>query len=120
MKTILFVEDQLEFRAIHSVYLERSGYHVIGTGDADDALRLARSEHPALILMDHSLPDRTGVEIARELKSDATTAAIPIVMMSAHPYAAIGRKAREAGCVAVLSKPVEPRRVLQEVRRYAA
>jgi two-component system cell cycle response regulator DivK len=73
-----------------------------------------------VIVLDHSLPGRTGVEVARELRDDASTSAIPIIMLTAHAYGAVGRKARAAGCVAFLAKPCTPSRVLEEIRKYAA
>jgi two-component system, cell cycle response regulator DivK len=84
------------------------------------ALSCARAHRPDVIVLDHSLPHRTGVEVALELKGDPLTAAIPIVMMTAHSYGAVGRKARDAGCVAFLAKPCGPNRVLQEVMRFAS
>lgn len=119
MKTVLMVEDQWEFRAIQSAYLERHGYRVLTADDGDSALEAARSQQPDLILLDHSLPRRTGLEIARELKRDDVTAGIPIVMITAHTYGSVGRKAREVGCAGFLGKPCEPRRLLEEVERHA-
>jgi two-component system, cell cycle response regulator DivK len=116
--TVLIVDDQFELRAIHGAYLERHGYRVLTAVDGDTALDTVRAQLPDLILLDHSLPGRTGVEVARELKSDPATAQIPIVMVTAHPYGAVGRKARAAGCAAFLAKPCMPRRVLEEVIRF--
>lgn len=120
MKTILFVEDQIEFRAVHTAYLERAGYRVLAASDGESALEMVRAQPVDLILLDHSLPLRTGVEVAQELKRDPSTRDIPVIMVSAHSYRVVGRRAREAGCAAFLSKPLEPRRMLDEVRRFAA
>ena len=118
MKTVLLVEDQLEFRAIQTLYLQHHGYRVITAGDGESALRVARDARPDVILLDHSLPRRNGLDVARELRGSPDTAAIPIVLITAHAYGALGRRAREVGC-AFLAKPCEPSRVLQEVRRLA-
>jgi CheY-like chemotaxis protein len=118
MTTVLFVEDQLELRAIHATYLTAHGFRVVTAGDGDAALELTREEHPDVIVLDHSLPRRTGVEVARALQGDPVTSAIPIIMLTAHTYGAVGQKARAAGCVAFLSKPCKPSRVLEEIRRY--
>lgn len=118
MTTVLLVEDQLELRAIHSTYLREHGFHVMTAGDGESALVTARAAHPDIILLDHSLPLRMGIDVARELHEDPHTAAIPIVMVTAHAYGAIGQKARAAGCVSFLSKPCPPSRLLQEVRRF--
>jgi two-component system alkaline phosphatase synthesis response regulator PhoP len=120
MTTVLLVEDQLELRAIHSTYLREHGFQVLTAGDGDSALATARAETPDIILLDHSLPRRMGIDVARELHEDPRTARIPIVMVTAHAYGAVGRKARAAGCVSFLAKPCAPSRVLQEVLRFTA
>lgn len=117
MKTVLLVDDQLELQAIHRSYLETHGYNVLTAGDGETALHLARRCRPDAILLDHSLPVRTGVEVARELKRDPSTSGIPVVMVTAHSYGAVGRKAFEAGCISFLAKPCGPSRVLREVER---
>jgi two-component system, cell cycle response regulator DivK len=119
MRTILLVEDQLELRAVFEAYLEGHGYRVLTADDGDAGLETARASHPDVIVLDHSLPRRTGVEVARALQADPSTASIPIVMMTAHTYGAVGQKARAAGCVGFLAKPCPPSRLLQEVTRYA-
>jgi two-component system, cell cycle response regulator DivK len=119
MTTVLLVDDSLEILAVHGAFLANRGYRVLTAGDGEEALSSARENRPDVIFLDHSLPRRTGVEVASELKRDPATAAIPIVLMTAHSYGAVGRKARAAGCDSYLAKPCGPGRVLQEVRRYA-
>jgi CheY-like chemotaxis protein len=118
MATVLIVEDQIELRAIHSTYLQREGFRVLSAGDGDSALEIARTQHPDVIVLDQSLPRRSGVEVARALQSDPNMSEIPIVMMTALAYGAIGQKARDAGCVGFLSKPCLPSRLLEEVQRF--
>jgi two-component system, cell cycle response regulator DivK len=118
MTTVLLVEDQFELRAIHGSYLRAHGFRVVTADDGDAALAVTRAEVPDVIVLDHSLPRRTGVEVARLLRGDPATSHIPIIMLTAHAYGAIGRKARAAGCVAFLSKPCNPRRVMEEVLRH--
>jgi CheY-like chemotaxis protein len=118
MTTVLLVDDQFELRAIHSTYLKEHGYRVLTAGDGTGALRTARADVPDIIVLDHSLPDQTGIDVAHELRRDPVTARIPIVMLTAHAYGAVGRKARAAGCVGFLAKPCTPSRVLQEIARH--
>lgn len=118
MTTILFVEDQLELRAVHTAYLQSYGYNVITAADGDIGLALARTVNPDVIVLDHSLPCLSGVEIAQAVHADPALNEVPILMMSAMPYGAIGQKARAAGCVAYLTKPCSPSRLLQEIRRH--
>jgi two-component system alkaline phosphatase synthesis response regulator PhoP len=115
--TILFVEDQLEMRAMHTAYLEDHGYKVVTAGDGEAGLKLARSIRPDIIVLDHSLPGRSGVDVARAVHEDPALANIPIVMLTAMSYGAVGLKAQAAGCVGFLSKPCLPSRLLREVMR---
>lgn len=117
---VLLVDDRLELLALHSSYLHQHGYRVLTAGDGDTALEYARTHHPDVMVVDHSMPRRTGLEVARELKADPATADIPILMMTAHSYGAVGSAAKEAGCETFLPKPVDPSRMLREIAIWAA
>ncbi len=116
-KTILLVEDQIEFRAIQKVYLEQQGYRVVAADDGNQGVQAAREYRPNIILMDLSMPKKDGLSATRELKSDPSTSHIPVILLTAHAYGSAGRRAREAGCAAFVPKPCDPRRVLQEVQQ---
>ncbi|HEX2210458.1 MAG TPA: response regulator [Longimicrobium sp.] len=116
-RTVLIVEDQIEMRAIAAAYLERQGYRVLATDNGADAVRKARAEQPDLIFMDVSIPGMDGIRATAELKRDPATRAIPVVIVSAHPYGSVGKRAVDAGCDGWLNKPCDPRRLLQEVQR---
>ena len=118
MRTILLVDDQLQLLAIHRMYLENQGYRVLTAETGERALEIARASRPDVIVLDHSLPGCSGVDVATELRADPITARVPIVMMTALAYGAVGRRARDAGCNGFLSKPCDPTRVLAEVERY--
>lgn len=116
-RTVLIVEDQIEMRAITTAYLERQGYRVLATDNGADAVERARREHPDLIFMDVSVPGMDGIRATAELKGDPATRSIPIIIVSAHPYGSVGRRAVDAGCDGWLNKPCDPRRLLEEVQR---
>jgi two-component system cell cycle response regulator DivK len=116
-RTVLIVEDQIEMRAIASAYLERQGYRVLATDNGADAVRRARDELPDLIFMDISIPGMDGIRATAELKRDPATRGIPVVILTAHPYGSVGKRAMDAGCDGWLNKPCDPRRLLQEVQR---
>ena len=117
VRTVLIVEDQIEMRAIASAYLERQGYRVLATDNGADAVRQARAELPDLIFMDVSIPGMDGIRATAEIKRDPATRAIPVVIVTAHPYGSVGKRAMDAGCDGWLNKPCDPRRLLQEVQR---
>ncbi|HEX6751134.1 MAG TPA: response regulator [Longimicrobium sp.] len=117
-RTILLVEDHEDNRIVYRTMLEHFGYRVLLAGDGGEGVRMAREHHPDLILMDVSIPVMDGWEATAALKADSATASIPIIALTAHALAADRERAVEVGCDGYLAKPVEPRRVLEEVRRF--
>src|SRR5689334_18579024 len=118
MPCILLVDDNPDSRDIYRTILEYHGFGVVLAGDGVQALRLARERLPCLILMDISMPMIDGLEATRTLKADARTAAIPVVALTAHAHSEDRDAAFDAGYDAYLAKPVEPLRVVEEVRRW--
>ena len=119
MAKVLFVEDQLELRAIHTAFLQSHGYDVITAADGEIGLELARTTHPDVVVLDHALPNRTGIEIASIMHEDPALRNIPVIIMTAMPYGAIGKRAMAAGCKGFVAKPCSPRRLLEELRRLS-
>lgn len=117
--TVLVADDRVELVALHSTHLERHGYRVLTATDGEAALALARKEHPAVVVLDHTMPGRSGLDVTRALKADPATADIVVLLMTAHSYGAIGASAREAGIASFMHKPCDPNRVLREVAAYA-
>lgn len=115
-KTVLIVEDQIELRAISSLFLESHGYRVLTAETGVEGVHLARERRPDLIVMDLSIPELDGFGAMELLKQDPQTERIPIVVLTAHAYGAVGRRARAAGCDGFLRKPCDPQRLLDEVR----
>lgn len=114
---ILLVEDNHDNRVIYRTILEHTGYTVLEAGDGEVGLRTAREARPDLVLLDISIPLMDGWEVARALKADPGTAEIPIIALTAHAMNADRERAAEVGCDGYLAKPVEPRRVVEEVAR---
>lgn len=115
--TILIVEDNEDNRAIYRTILTYGGFTVIEAVDGEEAIERARRDQPSLILMDISIPKIDGWQATRTLKLDASTMRIPIIALTAHALPSDRERADQAGCDGYLAKPVEPRRVLDEVRR---
>jgi two-component system cell cycle response regulator DivK len=116
MSRILIVEDNEMNRDMLSRRLQRRGYDVILAMDGRRGLAVARSEAPDLILMDMSLPEIDGWEVARRLKSDNTTRAIPVIALTAHAMTSDRQRALEAGCDDYDTKPVEFERLLTKIQ----
>ena len=84
MQTIMLVEDNEASRDALSRRLERRGYHVLPACDGRQAVSMARTSGPDLILMDLGLPVLDGWDATRQLKQDERTRHIPIIVLSAH------------------------------------
>jgi CheY-like chemotaxis protein len=117
-KTVLLVEDNEDNLVVYRTILEHVGYRVVEARDGEEGVLRARQEHPDLILMDISIPKIDGWEATQRLKSDKETEMIPIIALTAHALEEDRQKALQAGCDGYLAKPVEPRRVVQEVERF--
>src|ERR1041384_574757 len=110
-KTVLLVEDNEDNRTVYRTILEHFGYKVTEARNGEDGVRMAREDHPDLILMDISIPLIDGWEATRMLKSDAGTSDIPISALTAPARPTDRARAQEVGCDGSLAKPCEPRRV---------
>jgi two-component system, cell cycle response regulator DivK len=113
MAKILLVEDNEMNRDMLARRLQRRGYTVICALDGLQAVNMAKSEAPELILMDMSLPVLDGWEATRQIK--AAHRAIPIIALTAHAMAADEQRAKEAGCDDFDTKPVELPRLLEKI-----
>jgi len=82
LETILLVEDSKFLRVATEHILTKAGYRVICAGDGDEALELAGSNLPHLILLDMMLPKLSGPEVLRALKKNDRTAHIPVIVLS--------------------------------------
>jgi CheY-like chemotaxis protein len=112
MTTILLVEDNEMNRDMLSRRLERRGFTVVMAIDGGEAVSMARSESPDLILMDMSLPVMNGWEATRIIRADKNTEAIPVIALTAHSMPGDREKAMEAGCNDYDTKPVDLPRLL--------
>lgn len=120
MSKILLVEDNEMNRDMLSRRLTRKGFEVLIAIDGREAIDLARSELPDLILMDMSLPVIDGWEATRRLKADQTTGGIPIIALTAHAMSGDREKCQEAGCDDYDTKPIELQRLLEIMQKHLA
>jgi CheY-like chemotaxis protein len=104
---ILLVEDNEMNRDMLSRRLQRRGYEVLTAVDGESGLALTKSEAPALVLMDMSLPGIDGWEATRQLKADPATRAIPVIALTAHAMAGDREQAVAAGCDDFDIKPID-------------
>ena len=116
-RTILLVEDNTDNRIIYRRALEYFGYAVIEALDGEEAIRLATERLPDLVLMDISIPRIDGWEATKAIRADPRTQGIPVVALTAHALPAERARGSEVGFASYLTKPIEPRRVVEEIER---
>jgi CheY-like chemotaxis protein len=115
MDTILLIEDHKEIWDFLSRRLKRRGYEVVVAEDGQQGLDKARSEKPALVLLDMNLPVIDGWTVAQTLKGDAATRHVPIIALTAHAMAGDRDKALAAGCDDYHAKPVDFSQLLTQI-----
>jgi CheY-like chemotaxis protein len=115
--TVLIVEDDEDSRYVYGIVLEDHGFSVATARSGDEGLRLAREKRPRAILMDVSIPGVDGWTVTERLKADPGTVDIPVIIITAHAFPEDLARAKSVGCDGFLTKPCEPRRVLEEVIR---
>ncbi len=115
MASILLVEDHEEIWDFLSRRLKRRGHEVVVAQDGEDGLAKARSLRPEVVLLDMNLPIMDGWTVAQALKSDAETARIPIIALTAHAMAGDREKAIQAGCDDYHPKPVDFSKLLEQI-----
>jgi len=110
--TILLAEDDRILRKAGEATLKKRGYAVIAAVDGEDALAKARAHKPDLILLDVIMPKMQGFEVLANLKNDAGTRQIPVIMLSNLQDESDVRKATEGGALDYLVKSNVPLDVL--------
>ena len=115
MASILLVEDHEEIWDFLSRRLKRRGHEVVVAQDGEDGLAKARSLRPEIVLLDMNLPIMDGWTVAQALKSDAATARIPIIALTAHAMTGDREKALQAGCDDYHPKPVDFSKLLEQI-----
>jgi len=118
MPKILLVEDNEMNRDMLSRRLLKQGFEMVIAVDGEQAVDLARSEAPDLILMDISLPGLDGWEATRLLKAMPETRSIPIIALTAHAMAGDREKSLAAGCNDYDTKPIDFRRLVEKIEGF--
>ena len=113
--TVLVVDDSTINRRIMSSLLDVAGFRTLRATDGAEAIRIAHEQQPDLILMDLRMNGVDGFEATKRLRSSASTAAIPIIAVTASPGVNNRERALEAGCNAFLPKPLRARELYREL-----
>lgn len=117
---ILAVEDEVRNGALLRAILVPAGYDLTIAASLAEARAALREQTPAIVLLDRHLPDGDGLDLARDLRASAATAAIPILLVSASVLPIDRVAAEEAGCAGFIDKPVRVDALLADVARHLA
>ncbi len=115
--TILTVDDERDVVELIRFHLVKAGYTVLTAGSGREALDVIRSNRPDLVLLDLMLPDIDGFGVCEILRRHPSTAAIPIVIISAWDTTDSLNLGLELGALDYLTKPFSPKELVERVRR---
>ncbi|MBN1565727.1 MAG: response regulator [Anaerolineae bacterium] len=117
MKRILVVDDEIGALTLIGIMLERGGFEVLKSKDADQALEMLDLETPDLIILDVMMPGMDGIELCRVLRERADTINLPILILSARGDAKSVMSGMDAGASDYLPKPILHHDLVSKVRR---
>src|SRR5262245_33025843 len=115
---VMVVDDSLTVRKITSRLLEREGYQVLTSKDGLDALQLLRETIPAVVLVDIEMPRMDGFDLTRNVRGDARTRNIPIIIISSRTAEKHRSQAAALGVNAFLGKPYQEAELLQQIASF--
>jgi two-component system phosphate regulon response regulator PhoB len=113
---ILVVEDDPDIAQLVCFNLVQQGLPATSVTDGEHALAVVEKDPPALVILDLMLPGMTGIEVCKRIRSDARTAALPIVMLTARAAEADRMRGLRAGADDYVTKPFSPRELVARVR----
>jgi two-component system phosphate regulon response regulator PhoB len=115
LKKLLIVDDEDGLRSLVRMTLDSEGYQILEAQEGGHALELARAHHPDLVLLDVMLPDLSGFEICRQIKSDPLMASTTVLMLTAKAQESDLGEAEAAGADGYFVKPFSPIALMQRV-----
>ena len=118
--TILVCDDEDVLRALVRASLADGGYRIVEAADGEQALDVARSERPDLIVLDMMMPAKSGLDVLAELRRDGDLAGTPVIMLTARAQAADREAAAGGGADRYIPKPFSPRALAAVVAELVA
>jgi two-component system, OmpR family, phosphate regulon response regulator PhoB len=113
---ILLVEDDANLVELVRYNLEKDGFDVVQTDDGEEAMVLAEEEKPDLVVLDWMIANLSGIEVCRRLRRQASTANLPILMLTARAEEADRIRGLETGADDYITKPFSPRELVARIR----
>jgi len=119
-RTVLIVDDEKSLRDALEMTFSREGYQILKAADGPEGLEKARTSVPDVVLLDVMMPKLDGREVCRRIKGDPSTAAIPVIFLSARAQDMDVNSGLELGASAYITKPFDPVDLLQTVEKVLA
>jgi CheY-like chemotaxis protein len=119
-KTVLIVEDEEDAAELFAEMMRISGYRVLKTVKSAPAISIMHTEKPDLVLLDIMMPEISGLDILRRMRSDPALAGIPVIAVTAKSMPTDIKNGMEAGASTYLSKPVGYLELKEAVERTLA
>ena len=113
---ILVVDDDIDTLRLVGLMLQRQGYQIAAANNGQQALAMAESEKPDLILLDLMMPDMDGYEVTRRLRANPAISTIPIIMFTAKSQVDDKVSGFESGADDYLTKPTQPRELFAHIK----
>lgn len=117
---ILIVDDDVDTLRMVGLMLQRQGYQIVAASSGNQALVMAKSEKPDLVLLDIMMPDMDGYEVTHQLRKNPVTSKIPIIIFTAKSQLEDRVTGFEVGADDFLTKPTQPRELLSHVQDILA
>jgi CheY-like chemotaxis protein len=115
VRKLLIADDEPGIRRLVRVTLQSDRYEIVEAADGEEALAQARQHRPDLILLDVTMPKRSGFDVCRILKDDPGTADIAIIMLTARAQDSDIREGEDAGSDGYFMKPFSPVALMRRV-----
>lgn len=117
MQTALIIEDTPDNMVLISRLLEKAGYQTLQAWTGQAGVDMALQSRPDFIILDIQLPDFDGCEVLRRIRQAEAGATIPIIAMTSYAMSGDRERLLAAGCDAYIEKPIDPVRVISQIRR---
>lgn len=115
---VLVVDDLSDMRTLLGFSLRRNNWEVLEARNGEQAIEIARSENPDIIIMDYDMPKMNGLEACRALSADPSTSSIPIIIYTGYGASHVKEDVMNAGARSFLLKPITPNRLRDEIQSF--
>ncbi len=117
MKTALIIEDNPDNMVLITRFLEKFGYRTLQAVTGMEGFEMALQKRPDFILLDIQLPDIEGTEVLRKIRGSEIGNTIPVIAMTSYAMSGDREKLLSAGCDGYIEKPIDPERIISQIRR---